>query len=144
MSSTKPNIDPWPDLPTAERDFRFGQLWVLGSQYADLLEAARIETKALRHDMERGMANHNADLNAGQGGDLNVTKFPGGGIVSNDVLAEDFGDPVTLLNSREWLENAVEAKGARVTGGGCGGGQADIDIVLEGCKFNLSIRPRFS
>lgn len=35
----KPNIDPWPDLPTAERDFTFGQLWVLGSQYADLLNA---------------------------------------------------------------------------------------------------------
>lgn len=36
----KPKIDPWPDLPTAERDFTFGQLWVLGSQYADLLNAA--------------------------------------------------------------------------------------------------------
>lgn len=59
-----------------------------------------------------------------------------------EVLADDFGDPITLLNSRDWLTMAVEAKGARVTGGGCGMGQADIDIVLEGCKFNVCIRPR--
>ncbi len=58
-----------------------------------------------------------------------------------DVLAEDFGDPVTLLNSREWLQKALEAKGARITGGGCGFGQADLDMVLEGCKFNVSIKP---
>lgn len=57
------------------------------------------------------------------------------------VLANDFGDPHTLLNSREWLTKAVEAKGAKVTGGGCGGGQADIDIKLEGCDFNVSIKP---
>jgi hypothetical protein len=42
--AAKPNIDPWPDLPTAERDFTFGQLWVLGSMYADLLEAASVRT----------------------------------------------------------------------------------------------------
>lgn len=58
-----------------------------------------------------------------------------------DALAADFGDPETLLNSREWLTKAVTAKGAEVTGGGCGCGQADIDIVLEGCKFNVSIKP---
>lgn len=52
-----------------------------------------------------------------------------------------FGDPLTLLNSRDWLQKAVEAMGAKKIGGGCGFGQADIDIELEGFKFNISIRP---
>lgn len=58
-----------------------------------------------------------------------------------DKLSDDFGDPLTLLNSREWLQKALEAKGAKVTGAGVGCGQADLDIMLEGCKFNVSIRP---
>lgn len=59
----------------------------------------------------------------------------------NMRLADNFGDPETLLNSREWLQKAVEAKGAVMTGGGVGCGQADIDVILEGHKFNISIRP---
>lgn len=59
-----------------------------------------------------------------------------------DALAEDFGDPTTLLNSREWLRKALEAQGAKINGGGCGCGQADLDITLEGYKFNVSIAPR--
>lgn len=58
------------------------------------------------------------------------------------VLSPDFGDPETLLNSQSWLQKSLEAKGARITGGGGGGGQADLDIELEGCEFNVSIRPR--
>lgn len=58
------------------------------------------------------------------------------------VLSPDFGDPETLFNSRGWLQKALEAKGARITGGGCGDGQADLDFELEGCAFNVSIRPR--
>lgn len=57
------------------------------------------------------------------------------------ALAEGFGDPETLLNSRQWLREALEAKGAQQIGAGCGIGQADIDILLEGCRFNVSIRP---
>lgn len=57
------------------------------------------------------------------------------------ALAKDFGDPETLFNSREWLRKALEAKGARFTGGGIGGGEADIDIELEGFQFNVRIRP---
>lgn len=57
-------------------------------------------------------------------------------------LAAGFGDPETLLNSRDWLQRAVEAKGAKITGAGVSCGQGDIDIELEGCKFNISIRPR--
>lgn len=64
---------------------------------------------------------------------------PRGPIPEN--LAEGFGDPLTLLNSRDWLQRAVEAKGATVDGAGCGCGQADLSIVLEGHRFNISIRP---
>ena len=56
-------------------------------------------------------------------------------------LAEGFGDPLTLLNSRDWLQGAIESKGGKVTGGGVGGGQADLDFTLEGCKFNVSLKP---
>jgi len=63
--------------------------------------------------------------------DLPVTKY-----------ADDFGDPETLLNSRNWLQQALEAKGAVFDGGaGIGCGQADIDIKLEGMRYNVSIRP---
>ena len=56
-------------------------------------------------------------------------------------LSEDFGDPETLLNSRDWLEKVVMAHGATVDGGGCGMGAADIDITLEGMRYNIKIRP---
>ena len=56
-------------------------------------------------------------------------------------LAEDFGDPETLFNSRDWLQAALEAKGAKVTGGGIGMGGCDLDITLEDCKFNVSMKP---
>ncbi len=59
---------------------------------------------------------------------------PGSGIAGTS-------DAEAFLNMREWLERAVEAKGARVDGGGIGGGAADIDIVLEGHRYNISIRP---
>jgi hypothetical protein len=51
-------------------------------------------------------------------------------------------DVEAFFNLREWLQKAVEAKGAKMVGGGIGMGQADIDIELEGCRFNISIRPR--
>ncbi len=57
------------------------------------------------------------------------------------MLSEDFGDPETLLNSRDWLQSSLEAKGATFEGGGIGQGRADIDIELEGCRYNVSIRP---
>lgn len=57
------------------------------------------------------------------------------------ALAENFGDPETLFNSRGWLQKALESRGAKIIGAGCGCGEADLDIVIEGCKFNVSIRP---
>ena len=57
------------------------------------------------------------------------------------ALAADFGDPETLMNSRDWLRKAIEAQGAKVKGGGIGFGQADLDFTLDGCDFNVSLRP---
>lgn len=57
-------------------------------------------------------------------------------------LAEGFGDPLTLLNSRDWLEAAIVAKGARIIDSGCGAGQADLGFILEGCEFCVSLSPR--
>lgn len=56
-------------------------------------------------------------------------------------LHPDFGDAPSLWNSRQWLQEACEAKGAKMTGGGMGMGAADIDIILDGCHFNVQIRP---
>jgi hypothetical protein len=57
----------------------------------------------------------------------------GGGLTSMDTEA--------FFNMRDWLRKACEAAGGRFTGGGIGMGQADIDIELEGCHYNISIRP---
>jgi hypothetical protein len=52
-----------------------------------------------------------------------------------------FSDIDAAFNMRGWLQAACEAKGGRMTGGGFGGGVADIDIVLEGCEYHLTIQP---
>lgn len=53
----------------------------------------------------------------------------------------DGSDPIITLNMRDWLRKACEAKGAKFRGGGFGCGIADIDIEVEGCKFNIVIKP---
>lgn len=69
-----------------------------------------------------------------------ITLSNGGAL---EVTAEGLGftDMEAALNMRDWLERACEAAGAKRFGGGIGFGQADIDINLEGCRFNVSIRP---
>lgn len=57
------------------------------------------------------------------------------------TLHPDFGDVEALFNSRAWITKAVEAQGAKVIGGGCGMGAADIDIELEGHRYNIQIKP---
>ena len=52
-----------------------------------------------------------------------------------------FSDIDAAFNMRDWLQAACEAKGGQMTGGGFGGGIADIDIVLEGCQYHLTIQP---
>ena len=59
---------------------------------------------------------------------------PGSGIAG-------ISDVDAFFNMREWLQKACEAAGAKMTGGGIGGGAADIDVVLEGHRYNISIRP---
>ena len=56
-------------------------------------------------------------------------------------FALDEMDTEAFFNMREWLQKACEAKGAKMTGGGIGMGQADIDIELDGCRYNISIKP---
>lgn len=58
-------------------------------------------------------------------------------------LDDSFGDPETLFNSREWLQKSVESGGAKVIGGGIGCGQGDLSILLDGCRFTVSIKPVF-
>lgn len=67
---------------------------------------------------------------------LEISDFP-----EHIELHPDFGDPEVMLNAREWLQKACEAKGARFTGGGIGMGESDIDIELEGCHFNIRMKP---
>lgn len=69
--------------------------------------------------------------------------------MSNDNNADpDFGtlDLESLFNLRAWVQAAVEAKGAKVIGAGVGVGGplglADIDVEIDGFRFNLEIRPR--
>jgi hypothetical protein len=57
------------------------------------------------------------------------------------VLHPEFGDPLQLLNMRAWLQAAVEQAGAIMSGGGCGMGEADIDVRLEGHDYNIRIKP---
>jgi len=57
------------------------------------------------------------------------------------VLHPEFGDGTQMLNMRDWLQRAVEGAGATMVGGGCGMGEADIDVNLEGHGFNIRIRP---
>ncbi len=54
------------------------------------------------------------------------------------------GDPEhwsANLNMRDWVTAALEAKGAKFTGGGFCGSESDIDIELEGMRYNIRIRP---
>src|SRR5690349_13614225 len=56
-----------------------------------------------------------------RGRDIPQTNPVPSDLPDNLVLADDFGDPETLFNSRSWLQKACEANGAKMIGGGCGG-----------------------
>lgn len=61
---------------------------------------------------------------------------------------DDFGktldemDVTAFMNVRTWVEEALEAKGAKITDAGIGMGQADLGVVIDGMPFGISIRPR--
>lgn len=65
----------------------------------------------------------------------------GTGLPAGMQLHTDFGEPDVLFNMRDWIRRACEAQGARFTGGGIGMGAADIDIEIDGHKFNVRIKP---
>jgi len=50
-------------------------------------------------------------------------------------------DLEAFFNLRQWLQQAIEAAGAKVQGAGIGRGQADISFELEGCSFSVSVWP---
>jgi hypothetical protein len=64
-----------------------------------------------------------------------------------DAASPEFAalDLEALFNMREWVRDALEAKGAKVIGAGigCGGtmGIADVQIEIDGCPCNIEIRP---
>ena len=51
------------------------------------------------------------------------------------------GDTVAHLNMRDWMRDAIEAKGARFTGGGFMADECDLDIELQGHHYNIRIKP---
>lgn len=63
----------------------------------------------------------------------------------NDAPFESL-DLDSLLNVRQWFQDAIEVKGAKITGAGIGVkgnlGMADIDVEIDGYRFNLEITPR--
>ena len=68
-------------------------------------------------------------------------ELPNGAKINIAPEGLGFKDMEAAVNMRDWIQKACEAKGGRMVGCGLGGGQADIDIELEGCRFNISIRP---
>lgn len=67
--------------------------------------------------------------------------------MSNDNDAPfEMLDLESLFNARQWFQDAVEAKGATVIGAGIGVkgdlGMADLDVEIDGFRFNLEITPR--
>lgn len=60
-----------------------------------------------------------------------------------EITAEGLGftDMEAAINMRGWLQDACEAKGAKIVGSGYGFGQGDLDLEIEGFRYNVSIRP---
>ncbi len=65
-----------------------------------------------------------------------------GHVTMADMDISQMGDIEGMSNMRAWLEGALKAKGAKVTGGGIGMGSADVEMTLEGFKYDVSIMPR--
>jgi hypothetical protein len=96
-------------------------------------------------------------INVGTGGTMNIYELKpaqDAGVEPLEIDTPEFSiqpfpfepaatgeDWTAFMNARAWLQRAVEAQGAKMVGGGCGFGGADIDIELEGCRFNIFIRP---
>lgn len=55
---------------------------------------------------------------------------------------EHYFDVESFFNLREYVSNALEKSGAKITGGGIGGGAADIWFELDGSEFYLQVKPK--
>ena len=62
-------------------------------------------------------------------------------IIPAESLAQCM-DVEAAFNMREWVQRALEAKGAKITGAGLGAGGCDLDFEVDGFKFNVWITPR--
>lgn len=51
-----------------------------------------------------------------------------------------FTDIEAAFNMRDWLQSALIAKGATMTGSGMGCGGADLWFSIDGCEFFVSIK----
>jgi len=51
-------------------------------------------------------------------------------------------DMEAYSNLRDFISSAMEAKGAEITGGGFGGGVADIEIEIQGYPYIMTLKPR--
>ena len=67
--------------------------------------------------------------------------IPAPNISPAESLAQQM-DVEAAYNMRHWVQRALEAKGAKITGGGIGCGGGDLDFEVEGYKFNVWIAPR--
>lgn len=61
---------------------------------------------------------------------------------TKNLLAGNPEDWESNYNMREWVREALEAKGAECTGAGFGACQSDLDIEFEGMRYNIRIQPR--
>lgn len=57
------------------------------------------------------------------------------------ILGDPPGDWMANLNMRDWVTSALEAKGAKFTGGGVCAESSDLDIEFEGHCYNIRILP---
>jgi len=62
-------------------------------------------------------------------------------IPKDDTPLEEM-DVEAFMNIRDWVQEAIEAKGGEITDSGMGAGRADLGFELEGCIFSLHIIPR--
>ena len=46
-----------------------------------------------------------------------------------------------LINLRDWLRAALESAGGQTTGSGVGCNFVDIELELQGCRFDVTIKP---
>jgi len=75
----------------------------------------------------------------------NATDSPCGTATTEELMAalgpsKEMAHASELLNLRDWVGAALTAKGAKILGGGVGGGEADLEFELEGFRYSVYMR----